>query len=375
MAAVRANFSALCETDAQVEKIDKKFEDVEKTRARYRETQAKQRLELGRSLVELRKQWPARGPNSRGWGEFLKKEGIDERAARRYMELAGYVEKISDSDDVESENIPTQREVSAARAAERTEGEGDRPARIRLVDPETQPDPVVLDVADAGPSSGRGKPEWLMQALVRHYSRLHNLVCDPFAGWCSTLRSARTEGRRAVGSEMDPGIAKQANDSDLRIGSWQESLADVGQVDAIITDPPYSARTHAAATTRSDGSSAAGLTPTYAAWTPENVHEFVSAWSPRCRGWMVALTDSELIPAYTEAYRAAGRYAFAPLPIVIKGMSVRISGDGPSSWTVYAMVARPSTREFVAWGTLPGAYVGTKSRELWVDETPAVPHG
>jgi len=85
---------------------------------------------------------------------------------------------------------------------------------------------------------------------------------------------------------------------------------------------------------------------------------------------MVALTDSELIPAWTAAYREAGRYAFAPVPILIRGMSVRISGDGPSSWCVYAMVARPATAEFVTWGTLPGAYVGTRSKALeqWFDE-------
>ncbi len=32
--------------------------------------------------------------------------------------------------------------------------------------------------------------------------------------------------------------------ADLRLGRWQEALADVGEVDAVITDPPYSARTH-----------------------------------------------------------------------------------------------------------------------------------
>lgn len=224
-------------------------------------------------------------------------------------------------------------------------------------------------------TSGRGKPEWLMRALVRHYSRIDNLVCDPFAGYCSTLRAARAENRRAIGSEMDSEIAKIAADDNLKLGRWQESLADIGVVDAVICDPPYSARTHAASTTRSDGSSAQGLTPTYTAWTPEDVHQFVAEWSPRCQGWIVALTDSELIGAYTDAYRAAGRYAFAPVPVVIKGMSVRVSGDGPSSWTVYAMVARPSTKEFVAWGTLPGAYVGTKSRELWIDEPQQSPGG
>ena len=31
---------------------------------------------------------------------------------------------------------------------------------------------------------------------------------------------------------------------DLRCGDWREVLADVGEVDAIVCDCPYSARTH-----------------------------------------------------------------------------------------------------------------------------------
>lgn len=143
---------------------------------------------------------------------------------------------------------------------------------------------------------------------------------------------------------------------DFRLGDWKTALADV-TCDCLITDPPYSERTHAATTTRADASDAAGLTPTYSGWTPDHVREFVLSWSSRVAGWMVALTDSELIPAWRDAYREAGRYAFAPVPCVWRGMSVRVSGDGPSSWCVYAMVARPTSREFATWGTLPGAYV------------------
>jgi hypothetical protein len=49
-----------------------------------------------------------------------------------------------------------------------------------------------------------GKPLWLMQSLVRDYSRTGDLVCDPCAGSGSTLIAAVTEGRRAIGSECDP---------------------------------------------------------------------------------------------------------------------------------------------------------------------------
>lgn len=46
-----------------------------------------------------------------------------------------------------------------------------------------------------------GKPTWLMQSLVRDYSRPGELVCDPCAGGGTTLLSAEIEQRRAVGSE------------------------------------------------------------------------------------------------------------------------------------------------------------------------------
>lgn len=69
------------------------------------------------------------------------------------------------------------------------------------------------------------------------------------------------------------------------------------------------------------------------------------------------MTSHDLIPAYEDAYRASGRLAFAPVACVISGMGVRMMGDGPSSWTVYLMVARPRTRAMQKWGALPGAYV------------------
>ena len=48
------------------------------------------------------------------------------------------------------------------------------------------------------------KPLALMRAIVRDYSRPGDVVCDPCAGGGTTLRAAQLEGRRSVGSEMDP---------------------------------------------------------------------------------------------------------------------------------------------------------------------------
>ncbi len=151
---------------------------------------------------------------------------------------------------------------------------------------------------------------------------------------------------------------------ELRLGRWQDVSASI-VADAIICDPPYGSRTHegAAQGARSDDASSAAIAPDYTAWTPDNVHEFVNEWHQFCRGWMVALTSHDLIPAWESAYADVGRYCFAPVPCVMRGMSVRLCGDGPSSWTVYAVVARPSTVEFSRWGTRDGAYVGPRGSE------------
>lgn len=144
-------------------------------------------------------------------------------------------------------------------------------------------------------------------------------------------------------------------------GPWQEALDGV-ECDALITDPPYGARTHNGQRTGEGNPNERGSgyyrdPIAYDHWTPSDVHGFVEAWAPRVRGWMVALTCSDLIPHWRAAYEAAGRCTFAPVPCVIIGMTCRLAGDGPSSWAVYAMVSRPRTREAARWGTLPGAYI------------------
>lgn len=160
---------------------------------------------------------------------------------------------------------------------------------------------------------------------------------------------------------------KDPCEPELRLGRWQDVAVEI-EADVVICDPPYGGRTHSPLITsqsRYDGVTPENFGPHghYTAWTADDVHEFISSWSPRTRGWIVALTSHDLIPAWQSAHDEAGRYCFAPVPCVMRGMSVRLCGDGPSSWTVYAVVARPSTVEFSRWGTLDGAYVGPRGSE------------
>ncbi len=152
---------------------------------------------------------------------------------------------------------------------------------------------------------------------------------------------------------------------DLRSGRWEDVLADV-VCDGLIVDAPYSAKTH-------DGYSPTTSVLTacerdarwvkegvrrslsYDGWDHVDVQAFVQHWHPRTRGWFVSITDSELAPAWSDALRAAGRYVFSPIACVEPGSRVRLAGDGPAQWSVWAIVARPSALH--RWGSLPGAYV------------------
>lgn len=156
----------------------------------------------------------------------------------------------------------------------------------------------------------------------------------------------------------------------LHLGRWQDVLTDV-KCDALICDPPYSARNHKGYNAGCGGKTSSGGNVksrdkakrekiAYAHLSPDDVTAFVEHWSPRTKGWMACMTSHDLIPAWESAYAAVGRYCFAPLPCVISGMSVRLMGDGPSSEVVYLVVARPKAKRFLGWGSLPGYYYTTR---------------
>jgi hypothetical protein len=94
---------------------------------------------------------------------------------------------------------------------------------------------------------------------------------------------------------------------------------------------------------------------TYDHWSREDMADFLTAWHPRVRGWVVLIIDHVEVRWAEEILGDFGRYVFAPLPFVETGRTVRLTGDGPSSWTSWIVVARP--RSMCRWGTLPGAYI------------------
>lgn len=149
---------------------------------------------------------------------------------------------------------------------------------------------------------------------------------------------------------------------DLRFGAWQDVLGDVREVDTLLSDPPFSARTHAGQQhkRRTGGTatqiSARGLG--YEPMTEQLARAFVDYWSPRTREWFGVFTSHDLVPVYAVELARHNRTVFAPLACVQRGSNVRLAGDGPCNWTTWLVVARP--RSMRRWGALPGAYVGTR---------------
>jgi len=170
----------------------------------------------------------------------------------------------------------------------------------------------------------------------------------------------------------------------LICGDYREVLEGV-TCDALITDPPYSARTHQGHR-NGVGLSGSG-TPTervdlsYGAWDDGCIARFVGDWSSRTAGWMACMTSHDLCPSYERAMEARGRYVFAPIPCCVTGMTCRLAGDGPSSWSVYAMVSRPRSAEWLAVRkakrdargeikSLPGFYAGPREEQEHIGGKP-----
>lgn len=153
----------------------------------------------------------------------------------------------------------------------------------------------------------------------------------------------------------------------LYLADCMDVLPTLPKVDAVITDPPYSARCHtdhdSTAKNARDGAERKQLG--YAHLTLEDVHNLAQAYHNLCTGWIVWMTDSDLALAVRNELEALGRTAFAPLPFYQAGRSVRLSGDGPSSWTDWIVVARTKAQN--RWGTLPGGYIAGQGQG-WNDK-------
>jgi site-specific DNA-methyltransferase (adenine-specific) len=142
----------------------------------------------------------------------------------------------------------------------------------------------------------------------------------------------------------------------LRLGRWQDVLADVTECDAVITDPPYSERTHAGQRScrvdqRDFCKASGGINAiTYSPMVAEALPEIRA-------DWLIIFCDHQGWVSHEEAMQARGLYVFQPVVWVNLSPTPRLAGDGPCSAVQYLAVARPKRRQ--EWhASRPGAYVG-----------------
>ncbi len=157
---------------------------------------------------------------------------------------------------------------------------------------------------------------------------------------------------------------------ELRLGRWEQVLADVAECDAVIGDWPYSARTHAGHGSSErwgttvpksyDGCQRSEIN--YAEMTTDDVELAANRWCKASRGWVVVMCDDVLFGTWRACMDANDRKVFQDVPAIISGMTVRQSGDGPSSWAIHMAVSRPASLS--RWGTLRGGYTGPREKQI-----------
>jgi site-specific DNA-methyltransferase (adenine-specific) len=145
-------------------------------------------------------------------------------------------------------------------------------------------------------------------------------------------------------------------------------------VDHLIGDPPYSSRTHRGHDQSEEIANRKQLD--FEPWDYGDVMRFVDAQRLSVLGWRVIFSDHVLQPAWEKFFEMTGLYTFAPIPYVVPGGRVRLSGDGPTCWATWINAARPKEGRFSGCGSMPGAYVLPKGerdknrvvggKELWV---------
>ena len=133
------------------------------------------------------------------------------------------------------------------------------------------------------------------------------------------------------------------------------------ECDCVISDPPFSARTHAGHDSAARGHKGQGhdgaerVALGYAPWTGVEVQSVCERLP--AKGWCCVLADHCLAREWERCLAGVGRYVFAPVPCVVHGRSVRLSGDGPCSWTDWLVCSRTVSES--RWGTLTGEYRGS----------------
>jgi hypothetical protein len=181
---IRAAYEQLKEAEQKLENAERQYLAADRHAGQCREARQRRRIELGRLFLKARPQWPERGPNAKGWGEFLKRLGIHEQSAREWMDLANEID-ISKPEDGGLE-------------MKRVEVQANKKAREEGFDPE-------LDTAPTKPQVYRRLDH---DACVRQLRRAIKWMVDgghspsSLAEALGDWTTYSEEDRRAIGADV-----------------------------------------------------------------------------------------------------------------------------------------------------------------------------
>lgn len=134
---------------------------------------------------------------------------------------------------------------------------------------------------------------------------------------------------------------------DARHGLWQH-VFNTEVVDHLITDPPYSDRTHAG---RRTGTETRRSTINYKPMTRRLCRRFAKQWKERVKEFFIVFGDWRCWNWWAESFDEVGLYVFGN-PVVWHKMDAapRYTGDGPNSSCEFICVARQKR-----WPTVMGS--------------------
>ncbi len=116
--------------------------------------------------------------------------------------------------------------------------------------------------------------------------------------------------------------------SEIRLGKWQDKCQDIESIDHVITDAPYSEKTHLGSRSSLDLDN--GFI-NYEFITESLVKEFVNFWAPKVNHWFIVFGDDMSSKWWKYHLELAGMYVFAPVYYIKTNPTPRLNADGPTS--------------------------------------------
>jgi len=141
---------------------------------------------------------------------------------------------------------------------------------------------------------------------------------------------------------------------DLRLGDWREVLGDVAACAAVITDPPYTSRVEfgyrsGSAVKRGRATTARRPTIPYGAMTTREARA-IADFSVRTSARFAVVFNDHVGWRWLErAFKARGRYVFAPVIWDKMTPAPRFQGDGPTDAVEHVMISMPDEDSACEW--------------------------